>query len=176
MIHLFNMKAKKPILRKTPLKRVTKPIKRKTPLERSAVEIKRTPIKKTTAKIPIKSKNEIPKLVTTADRVFSLAIRKRDSDAAFFRCISCDKLKPISEMQCGHYISRSCSPLRFNELNAHGECALCNCHDTNHLEGYRNNLVIKIGLKNVEWLESHSSGQSYKWDRSFLQDIIEKYK
>lgn len=87
------------------------------------------------------------------DRAVSLYIRLRDSKEYGFkycRCISCGKVKPIQDIDCGHYISRRCMILRFDTRNLNGECSRCNRFDTDHLIGYRRNLVHKLGIKAFE--------------------------
>ena len=82
------------------------------------------------------------------DKVFSLYVRMRDSRPFHFqqfRCISCGKVKPTDQMDCGHYVGRSCMPLRWNSMNCNGECRFCNRMDSSHLIGYRKNLIVKLG-------------------------------
>lgn len=79
-------------------------------------------------------------------------------------------------MDAGHYVPvKNGSALRFNEYNVHGECKGCNGFDQFHLIGYRRNLIDKIGLDMVEWLEANAR-VTKKWSRSELEEIIEKYK
>lgn len=75
-------------------------------------------------------------------------------------------------MNAGHYVPQgSSSFLRFHEWNINGECAGCNCFDKFHLVGYRKNLIAKIGLENVEWLEENRRNHK-RWTRSELEEII----
>ena len=67
------------------------------------------------------------------------------------------------------------SALRFNEDNVNGECVSCNGFDKFHLVGYRKNLIKKIGLKRVEYLEAHSH-DSKRWTTEELQGIKNKYQ
>ena len=92
--------------------------------------------------------NERKTWIDKLDKVFSLYIRMRDSRQfryRMFRCISCGDVKPVDQMDCGHFIGRSCMPLRWNTLNCNGECRACNRMDSSHLIGYRKNLIIKLG-------------------------------
>jgi len=93
-----------------------------------------------------------------------------------FKCISCGQIFPCSSMNAGHYVPVARSKfLRFNEWNTNGECEGCNCFDEFHLIGYRKNLIEKIGLPAVEWLESNSR-KLKKYTREELQEIIQKYQ
>lgn len=101
------------------------------------------------------------------DIVFSKYIRLRDlnSDGKTFTCISCGRIKPAEQMDCGHYINRMHTSVRWNEANAHGECRHCNRFDENHLKGYRDNLVKKIGEDKVLLLEA------MKWKQTKMADF-----
>ena len=79
-------------------------------------------------------------------------------------------------MNAGHYVpQKGGSHLRFNEFNVNGECVFCNGFDEFHLIGYRKNLIDKIGIDMVNWLESNRHTVK-KWTRAELDEIIEKYK
>lgn len=87
------------------------------------------------------------------DKVFSIYIRLRDSKEFGFRaarCISCGEVKPFDMFDAGHFVSRNCMPLRFDEDNVHAECSSCNRFQGSHLLGYRKNLILKLGRKIVE--------------------------
>lgn len=115
-------------------------------------------------------------MLDKTQRIFNAYIRQRDSINGYFICISCNKSLPIEQMNAGHYVPvKNGSNLRFNELNVNGQCIKCNCFDEFHLIGYRKNLINKIGLDAVEWLEEHRHDIK-KWTFSELEDIIKKYK
>lgn len=117
----------------------------------------------------------IPKLTAKAQKVFNAYVRQRDSEDGYFTCISCGKTLPISMMNAGHYVpQKNSSFLRFNEFNVNGECQYSNGFDEFHLIGYRKNLINKIGLEMVEWLEDNAR-TTKKWTRTELNDIITKY-
>ncbi len=108
--------------------------------------------KKTTTKKK-RGTNERKTWIDKLDKVFSMYIRLRDSRAyhfAAFRCISCGDVKPFSEMDCGHFVSRNCMPLRWNSQNCNGECASCNRFHGDHLLGYRKNLILKLGQEAIK--------------------------
>lgn len=125
----------------------------------------------------IKVDLSLPELKKLAVIVFNRAIRKRDAiGGTYFKCISCGNLSMIDFADCGHYMPSTYSQLKFEPLNCHAECQQCNRHDKDHLIGYRENLINKIGRRQVDWLESHKMGTEHKWTREELQDIIDKYK
>lgn len=104
--------------------------------------------KKTTKKKSSRGGNERKTWINKLDSVFSLYIRMRDSRMygyKAFKCISCGDVKPFDMMDCGHFVSRNCMPLRWNEMNCNGECSRCNRMLGDHLIGYRRNLILKLG-------------------------------
>ena len=104
-----SLKTKTPLKRKTPL--------RAKPKEKNKFEISeiKTPQRKASRST----------LMDNADKAFSLFIRTRDSQAyegRAFRCISCGRVLPIEEADCGHYVNRSHMSLRFSEKNCNTQC------------------------------------------------------
>lgn len=119
----------------------------------------------------IKKLIPVPKLLKKAEKIFNAWIRKRDE---LEPCIACGK--HCEDYDAGHYVPVSKSSfLRFEEWNCNKECKGCNAFDSFHLIGYRKNLIKKIGLAGVEWLEQRRH-QVKKWTREELNEIIEKYK
>lgn len=88
--------------------------------------------KKTTKTLTEKSKTKtrMPSLRTMqvkADSKFSIFIRKRDSyDGEYGACVTCGVVKPIKEMDCGHYITRKILNTRYDETNCSLQCKSCN--------------------------------------------------
>jgi len=121
-------------------------------------------------------KDSLPKLTEKAQKVFNAWVRRRDKTEHYTVCISCGIRRIDNYMDAGHYVPvRGGSFLRFHEWNVNAECKGCNGFDDFHLVGYRKNLIEKIGLENVEWLEDNRRTVK-KWSRSELLEIIEKYK
>ena len=79
-------------------------------------------------------------------------IRLRDEKLP---CISCGRYH-TGQYHAGHYRSVGAMPsLRFNELNIHKQCSACNNHLSGNIVNYRINLIVKIGVDKVEWLEGN---------------------
>jgi len=92
------------------------------------------------------------------DKVFSKFIRLRDCmPNGYFRCISCGKIKPISQADCGHYINRQHMATRFDEMNCNAQCRKCNRFDEGNIQGYRHGLIQKYGEQRVLLLELKKS-------------------
>lgn len=93
-----------------------------------------------------------------AQASFNAFIRFRDHD---HNCISCNR-KHDGQYHAGHYRSVGAHPeIRFEELNCHKQCAPCNDHLSGNITDYRINLVKKIGIDKVEWIEGHHEMKKY---------------
>ena len=104
----------------------------------------------------LKSKSEVKKEV---ERVANDYIRERDKDLP---CISCGSFTSYPFFHAGHFIAVGANDtLRFEADNIHKQCARCNTHlNGNHIP-YRINLIKKIGLERVEWLEGPHTPHHY---------------
>ena len=99
------------------------------------------------AKEKLKSKAD---WLREAQTVFNQYIRLRDEKEP---CISCGRFHE-GQYHAGHYLTTGAHPeLRFNELNVHKQCAPCNNFLSGNIIKYRQNLINKIGLQQVLFLE-----------------------
>jgi hypothetical protein len=114
----------------------------------------------------------IPRLTAKAQQIFNRYIRTRDEGLP---CISCGS---NNGNQAGHYFSvKGFSALRFNEFNVHLQCPACNMYKYGNLAMYRIGLVDRIGHKAILELENEAINKRIKkWDRTELNDIIQKYQ
>jgi len=114
-------------------------------------------------------------LTKKLDKVFSAYIRLRDvMPNGCFRCISCGQIKRFEQGDCGHYHSRTHMATRWEPDNCHMECRMCNRVSSDHLIGYRRNLVEKIGLDRVTRLELMAKSEKH-WLDSELQQKIDYF-
>lgn len=128
------------------------------------------------AKRPASARKESrSSMETHLDIVFSLYIRLRDAmPGGMTRCISCGRVLPFGQMQCGHYHTRHSRSVRWDERNCNAECSFDNCNNPDHLEGYRRNLIAKIGQEAFDELNVLAH-QSRKWSGDELRDMIVHY-
>ena len=107
-----------------------------------------------------------------AQKAFNEFIRLRDKDLP---CISCGRYHE-GQYHAGHYRSvGACPELRFNEDNVHKQCSVCNNHKSGNAIEYRINLIRKIGLERVEFLERHDH-QPLKLSIDEIKELIKVYK
>lgn len=127
--------------------------------------------KRTSArKKPTKS-NTIARL----DKVFALYIRLRDvMPNGMGKCISCGKIKPYRELDCGHFFGRMNMATRFDEDNCSAECQGCNRVKADHLIYYQDNLIKKIGVARFSTLKERAQSTK-KWSEEELEALIKQY-
>lgn len=86
-------------------------------------------------------------LVKNLDAIFSRYIRERDHGV----CYTCGS---SNGAQAGHYVSRSCYQLRWDERNVHCQCYRCNVPLHGNYIPYRRHLVEDYGEDVVRDLEN----------------------
>ena len=130
----------------------------------------------------LKKPKSVKLLKAKLDTVFSLYIRKRDSEedgeGRVGQCITCDQFIPASGQrtgQAGHFISRRYNATRFDERNVHLQCARCNMWGAG--EQYKYSIAIdrKYGVGTAEHLHQQAQ-QVKKWTVDELQELITLYK
>jgi hypothetical protein len=119
-------------------------------------------------KLKIMTHKDWFKLLQIAVNTF---VRLRDKHKP---CVSCGRTD-VEEFHAGHYISSTNSFLRFNELNIHKQCSYCNTHLRGNLIPYRQELIKRIGLNEVEKLESEVK-KEYKISVPEIQELIKTFK
>jgi hypothetical protein len=92
--------------------------------------------------------------VREVDAAFSAFIRYRDKDRT---CICCGKPLYLDSIggsyDAGHFISRKHMATRWDEANVHAQRKYCNRHMAGNYAGFREGLIGRIGLSEVERLE-----------------------
>lgn len=115
-----------------------------------------------------------PELVKKAQAAFNTYIRLRDRGKP---CICCGK--PLGDepnsYDAGHYRSVGSAPhLRFNENNTSGQLKHCNQYLAGNIVNYRKGLIERIGIEEVEKLESDKEPRHYTKDE--LREIAKLYR
>lgn len=106
-----------------------------------------------------------------AQTAFNRFIRLRDADKP---CVSCGR-HHTGQYHAGHYRTVGAAPeLRFDPMNCHKQCAPCNNHKSGNLTEYRIELVRRIGVDGVAYLEGPHKPKKYTIDE--LKEIAQRYK
>ncbi len=128
-----------------------------------------------------------PQWIKITQAIHNKYVRLRDKDEP---CISCGRYEHGitvksghgHKFDCGHYLSVGARPeLRFTEGNSAKQCCECNGGAGNFTgkdytvqKAYRVNLIKKIGIERVEWLEGPHPMPH--WTNDDIKEIGEKYK
>lgn len=114
--------------------------------------------------------------INEAQTAFNAYIRARDEGKP---CISCGA--PWSDgkvgggFDCGHFRSVGAARhLRFTETNAAGQCKKCNRWGAGRVSDYRIGLIARIGIVEVERLESDNTER--RWTIDDAKRIKAEYK
>ena len=111
-----------------------------------------------------------------ADRYFSLYIRLRDCDEnGIGTCCTCGAMKPVKEMDCGHFIKRQHMATRFSEMNCAVQCKRCNAFEQGRDADFERFLIEKYGEERVAWLKMQGKS-SCKRSKFELTEIAKHYK
>ena len=108
----------------------------------------------------------LSKWLDEAQAVVNRYVRLRDKDLG---CVSCDK--PASwdgQWHASHFHSRGKSSfLRFNLLNIHKSCSVCNNHESGNLIPYKAEMINRIGQERFDHLEATASNPR-RYDMAYL--------
>lgn len=154
------------------LKKVNRNKEKKAKKERALTKLQ---------KIAAKSRGD---WIKDAQKEVNAFIRLRDDHLP---CISCGVYHPKKTYSmrggvwdAGHWLGRGAYPeLRFEELNIHKQCKSCNSPGSSYkavevAKQYRINLIEKIGIEKVEWLEGPHDMPQLTIDE--LKGLIVKYR
>lgn len=120
-------------------------------------------------------KSQRNKLIEDLDKVFSLWVRQRDSIDGMCTCATCGVVKPIKEMQAGHFMSRRKRSTRWLATNVHAQCPACNMFN----QGRQYEMSIYIDQKYGDGTSEellYKSNQTYNHTNEELQVLIKHYK
>lgn len=105
-------------------------LKRGNKLQSKTALKAKTPIKKATKAIAKPKTHTLRWYKKKADEAYSLAVRYRFSymkDGELIDdCITCSNVKPIKQMQNGHFMSRGYNSTRYCDQNTAPQCYGCN--------------------------------------------------
>ena len=110
------------------------------------------------------------------DKLFSLFIRKRDSNLfGIGECITCGRINHYKKMDAGHYIKRQHLATRYDEKNVNLQCKRCNAFEQGNNEVYRRKIDLKWGDGTADTLEMKKHNK-VKWTGFEYKCLIEEYE
>jgi len=123
----------------------------KTAVEAAKIEARR----QRERKVELKPRS---KWLAEAQAAVNAYVRLRDQSQP---CISCQR-HHTGQYHAGHYRSVGAMPsLRFNLWNIHKQDSACNAQLSGNLIEYRINLVKKLSIERVQWLEGNHPVRSF---------------
>lgn len=127
-------------------------------------------------KTKLEAMEGLPALKRKAQAAFNGFIRARDEGMP---CISCGKALIAGAIgggyDAGHYRSVGSAPhLRFDPTNCHGQCKHCNQYLAGNHVAYRQGLLERIGLEQLELLEDDQCIRRYT--REGLKELAVQYR
>lgn len=119
---------------------------------------------------------KLSKLVKDLDTIFSIYIRKRDSDdTGYGRCVTCNRIGLWKEMDNGHFVSRAERSVRWDEKNCAMQCKRCNGFRGGEQYLFAQAIDKRYGEGTAESLQSKRH-QPSNIGRVEMMDMIEYYK
>ncbi len=125
----------------------------------------------------VKMENNCSGYMKLADMYFSRFIRLQYSENGYCTCYTCGSIKPIKEVDNGHYQKREYKAVRYDVNNCRPQCKTCN-GDTKHngkQVEFRINLINEVGIEEVERIEA-AVKKSNKYTTSFYKEKSDHYR
>ena len=112
--------------------------------------------------------------------VFSKYIRMRDAKLTTdtltkAKCVSCQKVYPIKNLQAGHFVSRTHTSVLFDEQNVHAQCVGCNMFKQGNFAGYLEEMRRLYGETVIDRILS-TRFDIKRFKASELVEMREEYK
>lgn len=112
-------------------------------------------------------------------RIFSKWVRIRDciktcESIYFGRCYTCGKTVDFNASEAGHFVSRGCDALCYNEQNVHLQCHHCNNFLKGNEPAYKLALDEEYGEGTWRWLKSRKF-EFKQYRAPELLELIEHY-
>lgn len=115
----------------------------------------------------------LSKLKKELDRVFSIYIRNKYAKDGLVKCYTCSTVKPVKEMQNGHWIPRNVLATRFDEDNCRCQCVGCNMYQNGRPDVFAVNLMNE-GV-DIRELQSRRN-KIFKVNALWYEEKIKHYK
>ncbi|MDK5706382.1 recombination protein NinG, partial [Serratia nevei] len=109
--------------------------------------------------------------IKQAQQAVNAFIRERDRDLP---CVSCGTMS-AAQWDAGHYRTTASAPqLRFDPRQIWKQCQVCNQHKSGNIVPYRVELVRRIGIEQVEDIESNH--KRHRWTIEECKAIKAEYQ
>lgn len=114
-------------------------------------------------------------LVKKLDTIFSIYIRRKNSNQELAECFTCGKQTYWKDLHCGHFQGRRHISTRWDDINCQVQCAGCNTFRGGEQFLFGKNLDLKYGKGTAEKLHIKSK-KIMKLSIDDISILITKYK
>ena len=119
----------------------------------------------------VKKVRKLKTLKREADEVHSKCVRLEETKDGYGICVSCGRLVPYDQLDCGHFMSRSHMSTRYEFKNTHIQCISCNRFHEGVKEVYALWLIEKYGPGIIEELTAMAQ-EIKQWQPYQLEELI----
>jgi hypothetical protein len=121
-----------------------------------------------------KSTNPRKRLIAKADEVFSLYVRmSHANEDGNCKCVTCPKVLPWRQIQCGHWVKRGHAATRWDIRNAYPQCP----GDNLYKNGLQDEMALHIQrVHGPETLDEliRLKHTTRRWSAPELRELIEQ--
>lgn len=94
-------------------------------------------------------------------------------------CVTCGRILPCSKQNGGHWVGRTCYPLRWHPLNVHCQCPHCNLHLSGNPIAYNKFIIDTYGMDTFNQITDTylrwKAGKIPAFKMSELKDIYDEW-
>lgn len=96
-------------------------------------------------------------------------------DNKYGRCVTCEKVKELKSLDCGHFVNGRSDAVLFEEDNVDTQCQQCNRRKQGQWVPFFDAQLERIGAERIGEL-MHLFYVNKKYTESELRDISDKYR
>jgi hypothetical protein len=115
------------------------------------------------------------RLIDRLDKIVSILVRAMYSKNGFVKCYTCDVVKPIKEIDAGHYVKRSYMLTRWDLDNIRPQCVGCN----RFRDGNQDEFIARLNLEKGRDMAVELNKKKHtlkQWKISELEEMELKFK
>lgn len=123
-----------------------------------------------------RKKKSIAAVSNDAAALLQKLVRVKAADmSGYCRCVTCGRVEHYTDMDGGHFISRTWTATRLMEKNIHPQCKRCNGYLRGNMIAYTLYMVETYGKDFVEELQRIKNVPT-KYTRADLLDMIDLFR
>lgn len=115
------------------------------------------------------------RLIDRLDKIVSIYVRTLYSKNGYVKCYTCDIVRPIKEMDCGHYIKRQYMNTRWDLDNLRVQDTRCN----RFLDGNQDEFIARLNMEMGRDMAIELNKKKHtikQWTIKELENLETKFK